>query len=87
MKKYILNGSPIIIYITLTKIQVKYLPVFAQKKNHSCNLDYYCKDHNKLCCAKCITKLKNKEIGQHTYCNIYFIADIKNEKKLNYKKI
>ena len=82
MKKYILNGSPIIIYITLTKIQVKYLPVFAQKKNHSCNLDYYCKDHNKLCCAKCITKLKNKEIGQHTYCNIYFIADIKNEKKI-----
>ena len=53
----------------------------CQEENHSCELDYFCKTHNLLCCAKCITKIKNKENGQHTDCQICLIKDIENLKK------
>ena len=59
---------------------------FCKEENHSDELDYFCKNHNKLCCAKCITKLKSKENGQHTDCDIHFIKDIKNEKKNKLKE-
>ena len=48
--------------------------------NHLCELLYFCKDHNILCCAKCITKIKGKENGQHSDCNIYLIEDIEQQK-------
>ena len=56
---------------------------FCNEKNHYGKLKYFCNSHNKLCCAECITKLKDKENGQHTDCNICFIEEIKNEKKIN----
>jgi hypothetical protein len=54
--------------------------LYCNENNHNSNLDYYCKSHNKLCCAYCITKLKGKGNGQHSDCNICFINDIKEEK-------
>ena len=53
----------------------------CKEAKHSYELDYFCKTHNKLCCAKCIVKLKDKESGQHTDCDVCFIKDIENEKK------
>ena len=49
--------------------------------NHQCELKYFCKTHNILCCAECITKIKGKDHGQHTDCDICSIYDIENEKK------
>ena len=53
----------------------------CHEKNHLDELNYYCKTHNHLCCAKCVTKIKGKENGQHSDCDICFIEDIENEKK------
>ena len=54
---------------------------FCKIKNHQNQLDYFCKTHNELCCANCITKIKSKGNGQHTDCNICNIEDIIDEKK------
>ena len=32
------------------------------EENHLVDLQYFCKSHNKLCCAKCITKIKSKRM-------------------------
>ena len=48
-------------------------------------IDYFCKDHNELCCAKCIAKIRSKGNGQHTNCNVCNIEDIIDEKKNNLK--
>ena len=49
--------------------------------NHPNKLEFYCKDHNKLCCACCITKIAVNEYGLHKDCNICTIKEIKEEKK------
>jgi len=53
----------------------------CNEKNHIDELNYFCKTHNNLCCVKCIAKIKGKENGQHSDCDICFIEDIENEKK------
>ena len=50
------------------------------EENHNQALEYYCKNHNKLCCALCIIKIKDKKKGQHKDCDICTIEDIKNQK-------
>ena len=54
---------------------------FCKETNHLEKLEYFCKDHNILCCASCIAKIKGKGKGEHKDCNICFIEDIKDEKK------
>ena len=54
---------------------------FCHENNHLDKLEYYCRTHNKLCCSGCIVKLKSKDKGQHTDCDICFVKDIKEEKK------
>ena len=49
--------------------------------NHQNKFQYYCKDHNILCCVACIAKIEGKGNGQHKNCNICFIENIKEEKK------
>ena len=44
-------------------------------------MKYFCKDHNKLCCASCITKIKDEVYGQHTNCDVCKIKDIEKEKR------
>ena len=58
----------------------------CNEENHSNQLEYYCENHNKLCCAACISKIKGKGNGQHTDCNVYFIEDIKEDKKKKLKE-
>ena len=55
----------------------------CQKEKHSIELDFFCKNHNQLCCAACLSKIKNKEYGQHKECEACHIQDIKEEKKIN----
>ena len=47
------------------------------------NLQYFCETHNKLCCAACLSKIKEKGYGQHFDCKVYSIEKIKVEKKTN----
>ena len=53
---------------------------YCLEKNHLNELNYYCKQHNLLCCGLCITKIKDKKNGQHTNCEICLIEDIEKEK-------
>jgi len=50
-------------------------------ENHFEILEFFCKNHNQLCCGLCITKIKGKKYGQHSDCEICFIENIKEEKK------
>ena len=53
---------------------------YCLEKNHLKELNYYCKQHNILCCAQCITKIKDEENGQHSNCDICSIKDVEKEK-------
>ena len=53
----------------------------CEEENHHLIFEYYCKNHNILCCDSCITKLKWKGKGQHKDCEVCFLEDIKDEKK------
>ena len=55
-------------------------------KDHSLELEIYCKNHNKLCCAACISKIKIKGKSQHKNCEVYHISKIKDSKKENLEK-
>ena len=52
----------------------------CQEKEHKTEFKFYCKNHNKLCCAICISKIKGDEYGQHTDCEVYKIEEIADEK-------
>ena len=53
---------------------------YCLEKNHLGELKYYCKQHNKLCCGFCISKIQDKENGQHSNCDVCSIEDIEKEK-------
>ena len=54
---------------------------FCKEGNHKNKLEYYCRNHNELCCVACITNIKGKGNGQHSGCQVTLIEEIKNEKK------
>ena len=53
----------------------------CKEPNHKIELNFFCKNHNKLCCSSCITKIKEKGYGQHNDCDVCLIDNIKDEKK------
>ena len=54
---------------------------FCKEKNHNNTiLNYFCKTHNKLCCAECISKIKYNNNGFHHDCEIFLIEKIREEK-------
>ena len=53
----------------------------CNEPNHNCELEYFCEDHNLLCCSKCVGVFKNKGYGKHGKCKVFVIEDIKNKKK------
>ena len=53
----------------------------CNEPEHKDKLLFYCKDHNKLCCAACLSKIKFKGNGEHFNCNVCLIEEIKDEKK------
>ena len=72
--------------LTLDKDIAKLFTGYCKVENHQNELDFFCKNHNELCCAKCIAKIKRKGIGQHTDCDVCNCEDILDEKKQNLKK-
>ena len=54
---------------------------FCTEENHTNKLIYFCKNHKKLCCVECISKIQAKNNGQHKDCDICLIEDIENEIK------
>ena len=59
---------------------------FCKEKNHQKELEFFCKNHNQLCCAACISKIKGEGNGQHTDCDIVFIKEILDEKRNKLKE-
>ena len=60
--------------------------LLCPNKNHINILEYYCKNHNQLCCAACISKIKDEKNGLHKDCEIYKLKDIKPEKEKKFKE-
>ena len=46
---------------------------FCNELNHPNKLKYFCKNHNQLCCAACIAKIRDKGDGQHKDCDVCII--------------
>ena len=55
----------------------------CKEENHQNKLEFFCKNHNTLCCVACISKIKKDKYGQHFNCEVYNIEEIKEEKKSN----
>ena len=53
----------------------------CSETEHKDKLLFYCKDHNKFCCAACLSKIKVKGNGEHFNCKVCLIEEIKDEKK------
>ena len=66
-------------FIIKDNINELFNEICKEEKNHS-KLNYFCKNHNKLCCLSCKAKIKGKGIGQHKDCDVFFIEEIKDEK-------
>ena len=58
----------------------------CKEDNHNDKLEFFCKDHNILCCGFCITKIKDEKYGKHHDCNICYLKDIKDEKRNKLKE-
>ena len=58
----------------------------CKEKNHSKQLEFYCKNHNQLCCVACFSKIEAKGYGKHKNCDICIIEEIKEEKKNKLKE-
>ena len=58
----------------------------CNENNHTAKLEFYCKDHNTLCCVACICKLKEEGYGQHSDCDVCHIKNIKDEKRNKLKE-
>ena len=55
---------------------------FCKEENHSDKLEYFCKQHNQLCCSGCIAKIKLKNKGQHSDCEVCPLEEIKEKKTI-----
>ena len=44
-------------------------------------LSFFCKTHNQLCCAACLSVINNNIYGQHKDCEVCNIEEIKIDKK------
>ena len=59
---------------------------FCKEKNHNDELEFYCKNHNILCCASCLCKIKDRGKGQHNECDVCILESIIEEKKIKLKE-
>ena len=53
----------------------------CKEQNHKKELEFFCKNHNQLCCPCYLCKLKVNGYGQHSDCDICLIDKIKDERK------
>ena len=54
---------------------------FCKEEEHVNKLEFFCKNHNQLCCGMCIAKIKKNQIGKHKDCEVCTIEEIKDEKR------
>ena len=59
---------------------------YCSEKDHPNKLEYFCKNHNQLCCVACIARFNEKGEGQHKDCDVCYIEKIKDEKKNKLKE-
>ena len=57
----------------------------CKEPNHGNKLEFFCKNHNTLCCVSCTSKIGKKGLGLHKDCDVCFLEDIKEEKKEKFK--
>ena len=72
--------------INIDKITKDFFTGYCKEENHPYELEYFCKNHKQLCCAKCIIKIGNKKDAIHKECDVCSIEEIKEEKINNLKK-
>lgn len=77
-------GDHIVKYLNEEK-EIEFIDL-CNEPNHLSKFEYFCKTHNKLCCAKCITKVKDEYNGQHKDCDTPSLKDIKKEKEKKFKE-
>ena len=53
----------------------------CKELNHKMKLEYFCNNHNTLCCAACLSVIKSNGNGQHSECDVVPIKEIKEEMK------
>ena len=53
----------------------------CKESDHKMKLEYFCFNHNILCCAACLCTIKDNKNGQHSKCKVCPIKEIKDEKK------
>ena len=58
----------------------------CKHEGHNNKLEFFCKNHNTLCCLGCVCKIRVDGYGQHSNCNCCYINDIKEEKKNKLKE-
>ena len=56
--------------LLLDKNQDEIFTGICTEQEHQIKLSYFCKTHNQLCFAACISKIKNNEYGKHKDCEI-----------------
>ena len=59
---------------------------YCKEKDHPNKLEFFCKNHNQLCCLACLCKYNKKGLGQHKDCDVCLIEEIKEEKKNKLKE-
>ena len=79
------NHQQYVINIRNNNLEEKFTGL-CKEENHPNKLEYFCKNHNKLCCAACLCKINGKGNGIHKDCNVCFIEKIKKRKKKHSKK-
>ena len=72
--------------INIDKINKDFFTGYCKEENHPYELEYFCKTHKQLCCAKCVIKIGNKKDAIHKDCNVCSIEEIKDEKINNLKE-
>ena len=72
--------------INIDKITKNFFTGYCKEENHPYELEYFCKTHKQLCCAKCVIKIGNKKDAIHKECNVCTIEEIKDEKINNLKE-
>ena len=54
----------------LEKYNEEIFDEICSEKDHNIKLQFFCKTHNQLCCAACISKIKKGNFGNHKDCNV-----------------
>ena len=77
MRKFSFKDIPESSNTRLKKGKINFFSDKCPEEYHLNKLKYFSKYHNKLCCASCIAKIKDKENCQHKDCEVCLLNKIK----------